>query len=289
MDHFEYDRYTKRFAGFMESEGIENLSSDPHGEDCPRYGKGPLRGARGRFMRRPMFCQCEQEPHFSYCDVCDAHTNVERASGYNRTTKEVQVYGRVCSDCLYFAEYGKLDDMTMEDVEKSRENHAESLNLPLGEHGWNDCDDSECARVECWRQEGLRGLDMDGRPVYGPHLPPLPAWAHGGYTVIYYVKGENSGCRHMGEEVFCAGCATTHRDMGDEVLESSYQEGPIVECGDCGRKLISDYGDPDCAACDGDVSGFTNAGAHWECPACANPDAPWYDWMRAAVEKAMNE
>lgn len=88
----DYAEYQARFSDFMESEGIQNLSS---GEELG-------------FSWRP-------------CEVCHRSLGGERyqASGYNPTTREVQEY-QICSDCMYYAEYGQLDDMTMMKIEDSK-------------------------------------------------------------------------------------------------------------------------------------------------------------------------
>jgi hypothetical protein len=60
-----------------------------------------------------------QEPWFSWrpCECCRRSLggNREHATGYNPTTKEIQEYD-VCEDCIYYAEYGQLDDMTMDEI-----------------------------------------------------------------------------------------------------------------------------------------------------------------------------
>jgi hypothetical protein len=92
MTKAEYSKYESAVAGFMKREGIENLSSDS-----------------------------DSEYSFSWrgCECCGSELGGDRipATGYNRTTKEVQRYTRICPDCIYYAEYGRLDDMTMIEVE----------------------------------------------------------------------------------------------------------------------------------------------------------------------------
>ena len=117
----DYIEYGKDVAEFMGSEGITNLSSGHF--ECPDCkvefddsGKCPKCGGDR---------ECFNEPHFSWssCDCCGTTLGGDReyASGYNPATKGIQEYS-ICSDCVYYAEYGQLDDMTMmdmvEDVEK---------------------------------------------------------------------------------------------------------------------------------------------------------------------------
>jgi hypothetical protein len=89
MTKQEYKDYEERVARFFDKEGINNLSGDGEWQD---------------FDHRP--CECCKRP---------LGGQREHASGYNPATKEVQEY-EICSDCLYYAEYGQLDDMTMMDM-----------------------------------------------------------------------------------------------------------------------------------------------------------------------------
>jgi hypothetical protein len=91
MDKQEYAEYQAAVADFMESEGLSNLSST------------------------------SEEPFFSWhpCQCCGTHLGGDReeCNGYNPTTKEVQEYDNICMDCIYYSEYGQLDDMTMDEIE----------------------------------------------------------------------------------------------------------------------------------------------------------------------------
>ena len=37
----------------------------------------------------------------------------------DREHNEILEYDKVCEDCIYYAEYGRLDDKTMSEIEKS--------------------------------------------------------------------------------------------------------------------------------------------------------------------------
>lgn len=93
MTRAEYADYERRVDDFFKREGITNLSAVDNQADS----------------------------HFSWrpCDCCRRLLGGERemASGWNPTTGEVQEY-EVCFDCLYYSEYGELDDMTMLEVER---------------------------------------------------------------------------------------------------------------------------------------------------------------------------
>lgn len=59
----------------------------------------------------------------------------------------------------------------------------------------------------------------------------------GGYTIIYYSKRADP---------FCGKCASKHTDDCDPIsYAGSYDEGPDLECSECGDKIESSYGDPE--------------------------------------------
>jgi hypothetical protein len=93
MTRAEYAEYQQAVADFFEHEGIANLSST---------------SSEPFFFWRP--CQC--------CGTA-LGGNREEANGYNPTTQEVQDYDCICTDCIYYAEYGQLDDATMQEIEGS--------------------------------------------------------------------------------------------------------------------------------------------------------------------------
>lgn len=92
----DYAAYEAAVAAFFKREGLNCLTADST-EDEPN------------------------EPHFSRspCDVCRRPLggNREYCSGYNPTTKKIQDGYSVCEDCIYYNEYGQLDDQTMLDME----------------------------------------------------------------------------------------------------------------------------------------------------------------------------
>ncbi len=115
MTKKQYARYEANVAAFMKAEGIQNLTSGhlrcpgcdvPWNDDdkCPDCG-----GDR----------ECADEPFFSWspCDCCGSSLGGDRehATGWNPTEESVQEY-TICVDCVYYAEYGRLDDMTMDEM-----------------------------------------------------------------------------------------------------------------------------------------------------------------------------
>ena len=90
MTKDEYTAYEKTVKDFFDSEGINCLSDNT----------------------------IESYESETACDCCNTHLFGKRydASGYNPKTNEALKYS-VCFDCLYYAQYGQLDDMTMMDME----------------------------------------------------------------------------------------------------------------------------------------------------------------------------
>lgn len=87
----DYALYQEVVADFFKNEGVTNLSIIYNEEEST-------------------------EPYFSWqnCECCKRSLAGNRydCNGYNPTTKEIQDYV-VCEDCVYYVEYGQLDDMTM--------------------------------------------------------------------------------------------------------------------------------------------------------------------------------
>ncbi len=118
MTKQEYAEYEETVNNFFEQNGINSLSTGlthcPNCEvqfemqECPQCGKDA-----GEFPNEPYFS-------WSPCDCCNTHEggNREDATAYNPITKEIFQF-TICEDCAYYAEYGRLDDMTMDDIENS--------------------------------------------------------------------------------------------------------------------------------------------------------------------------
>ncbi|GAG40794.1 unnamed protein product [marine sediment metagenome] len=114
MTKVEYEVYVKRVNAFFRTEGIANLSSSKPDEHCP-CGED-YTGQK----------DYEVESYFSHarCECClrPLGGGREHATGWcpgdEGKPGEVLCY-EVCRDCLYYAEYGRLDDMTMLEIEDS--------------------------------------------------------------------------------------------------------------------------------------------------------------------------
>jgi len=115
MNAKEYKEYQQDVDNFFKKEGITNLST--------KYDEETGENEESFFSWYP-------------CEVCGTHLGGDRhhCDGYNPTTKEVYNY-TVCFDCVYYAEYGQLDDMTMLDIEKS-EQEDEAKPIPCEYFVW---------------------------------------------------------------------------------------------------------------------------------------------------------
>lgn len=96
MNAREYKEYCSTVNAFFKREGITNLTAiaDDDGD---------------------------VEAHFSSrnCDCCDRPLGGDREDCEGSTESgEVFEYS-ICLDCVYFAEYGRLDDQTMMEIEDS--------------------------------------------------------------------------------------------------------------------------------------------------------------------------
>jgi hypothetical protein len=115
MTKKEYAAYQAAFASFKEEMGLANISTgllrcpdckvDLEGCDCPKCGKNMI--------------EFPNEAYFSWnpCDCCGRPEGGDRmdANGYNPTTQEIEEFV-ICTDCEYYAEYGRLDDTTMDEI-----------------------------------------------------------------------------------------------------------------------------------------------------------------------------
>ena len=93
MNKREYKQYQKAFSDFFEREKLDTFS--------------PI--------------EQESEPYFSWrpCEVCNSPLGGDRQDyhGSNCETNEIVGPYSVCSDCVYYNEYGTLDDQTMLEID----------------------------------------------------------------------------------------------------------------------------------------------------------------------------
>lgn len=118
----------------------------------------------------------------------------------------------------------------------------------------------------------------DGRSVYGPLQPPLADYKP--CALVYYWAGD----------IYCPACATHERDYCADYHKSepeawTHEEGAPYSCESCGKRLYSEYGDPDCLVCGGEVSG-TRDGVCFDCPECCSEKATLQPWMEENIKNA---
>lgn len=107
MDKKTYNEYKIAVELFFLNEGIEHLSIACSEEEpnCPCCGD-----------------EYSGEPFFSWsnCDCCGSPLGGNRyhVTGFNKEHDQIICYD-VCQDCLYYTEYGQLDDMSMLEIEEN--------------------------------------------------------------------------------------------------------------------------------------------------------------------------
>ena len=101
MNKADYKEYEKQVAAFFDDNALRNLS--PKYEDLGDGEHGDI-----------------VEPSFSWsaCECCGSTLGGDKyeADGYSEK-HGVMEFDTICVDCIYYAEYGKLDDMTMLDMQ----------------------------------------------------------------------------------------------------------------------------------------------------------------------------
>lgn len=121
MNKKEYQEYKEAVAHTFKEDGITNLT---HGYlTCPNCNFDFFQDA---VDIETVKCGCGStkaeldEPSFSWrsCECCGSIFSGDRyhATGYSPKADGIIEY-EICEDCLYYAEYGRLDDMTMLEIE----------------------------------------------------------------------------------------------------------------------------------------------------------------------------
>ena len=113
----DYDEFVKAFDAGLQ--GLEHVSSglcpscsdcaDEYGMDASDFAKAVESGA-----------VCE-EPHFSWnsCDCCGGTLGGNREVAHGIDEDGNLHHFHICEDCVYYLEYGHLDDMTMLRIEEN--------------------------------------------------------------------------------------------------------------------------------------------------------------------------
>ena len=102
----EYKEYQERFNAGME--GITSFSSG-RSQSCDECYNCDC---------EPDECECPSEPSFAKdpCEICITCFGGDSYDAHGLIDGNI-VHIQVCEDCLYYAEYGRLDDTTMESME----------------------------------------------------------------------------------------------------------------------------------------------------------------------------
>jgi len=105
--HAQYTEYQKSVADFIEREGLSFLSTGTDDRFDPNLGSPEYAGRE------------TGEPWFSWspCQCCGCHLGGNREYLYARDRRNRIVQFTICEDCVYYIEYGRLDDTTMARVE----------------------------------------------------------------------------------------------------------------------------------------------------------------------------
>lgn len=107
MTRKEYEKYVAKVETFFDREGITHLSMT-----IPDYGEQSKCKYCGR--------QIDGAAFFSYlaCECCGHTENGDRyhCSGFHPQAGNILCFD-VCPDCMYFSQYGQLEDKIMLEIE----------------------------------------------------------------------------------------------------------------------------------------------------------------------------
>jgi hypothetical protein len=103
MTKQEYADYQERVAFYLN--GCEAVSTGP----CPGCVECGIPEDAEEYS---------EEPHFSWhpCEICGSRFGGDRESWHCIINGKI-VHGTCCEDCIYFINYGRLDDKTMQEIE----------------------------------------------------------------------------------------------------------------------------------------------------------------------------
>lgn len=106
MTKQEYKQYEETFAEWLKQWEFPSSGYCPGCEDCPE----PQYDGDCAFL----------EPSFSWraCEVCGSRLGGDRLPIHAVDENGDIVHFDACMDCIYYLEYGQLDDMTMLELEQ---------------------------------------------------------------------------------------------------------------------------------------------------------------------------
>jgi len=103
----QYEQYKADVSQFLSDEGLSFLSTSCHDYDSCEAGD------EGHDWR-----ECHGEPWFSWspCECCGCTLGGTRQYLHARDRQDELVQFTICEDCVYYIEYGRLDDQTMQRI-----------------------------------------------------------------------------------------------------------------------------------------------------------------------------
>lgn len=106
MTHDEYAAYQTAFETGMT--GLSHFSSGSFIQSCTEC---PV----NEHVHYEDGISYEAEPYFSWsrCEICDTTLGGDREDCHAIMEGDVLIHLRVCTDCVYYAEYGRLPDAVM--------------------------------------------------------------------------------------------------------------------------------------------------------------------------------
>lgn len=109
MNKAEYEAYCAAVERGLE--GLRYSGSSPAVECCEE-----CREEYGEDQERAY----EYEPWFSWrsCEACSRDLGGNRHPAHAFDAEDEVIHLEICGDCVYYLEYGQLDDMTMLEVEE---------------------------------------------------------------------------------------------------------------------------------------------------------------------------
>lgn len=114
----QYADYEARVAHYLD--GLEFVSTGAC-PGCQECGLGHVSGIHDEAEMSQRDYDLANEPHFSWspCEICDSPLGGDRHPWHARTKDGKLVHGTCCSDCMYYLNFGKLDDTTMMEMEEA--------------------------------------------------------------------------------------------------------------------------------------------------------------------------
>ena len=100
MNRKEYMEYQGRVETNLDGLDCVSTGISPDCQDCPET----------------------DEPFFAWrpCDSCDSSLGGDRYCAHGRNKDGQVIHFDICADCMYYFNYGQLDDQSMMDIEEDK-------------------------------------------------------------------------------------------------------------------------------------------------------------------------